>query len=97
MIGRDRGQTGHALPARGKGVAQFAGHGDRVTIGGAELGAKRVERGFQAAEPQPQRRRRLNHRLDAPMAHARRLQMRAPNVPTDDDAHSSSQLSQGDA
>ena len=94
MIGRDRSQTRDALSARGKGVAQFAGHGDHVTVGAAELSAKRVERGFQAVESQPKRRRRLNHRFDAPVLHARRFQMRAPDVPTDDDAHRSSQLSE---
>ena len=93
-IGRDRGQTGHALSARGKHVAELAGHGDHVVIGGAQLRAKRVERGFQAVEPQPKRRRRLNHRFDAPVLHARRFQMRSPDIPTDDDAHRSSQLSE---
>ncbi len=35
MIGRDCSQTRDALPARGKGVAQLAGHGDHVTVGAA--------------------------------------------------------------
>ena len=97
MTGRDRGQAGHALPARGKGVAQFAGHGDCVTIGGTELGAKRVERGLEAVEPEPQWRCGLKHRFDAALAHPRRLQMRAPDIPADDDAHASSELCSADA
>jgi hypothetical protein len=90
MIRRDRSQPCYALSARGKGVAELTRHGDRVTVGAAQLSAKRVERDFQAIESQPQRRRRLNHRFDAPVLHARGFQMRAPYIPTDDDAHRSS-------
>ena len=87
MTGGDRSETRDALSARGKGVAQFAGHGDRVMAGVAELGMEGVERGLEAVEPQPERRRRLNRGFDPPVPHARRFQMRSTDVPTDDDAH----------
>jgi hypothetical protein len=45
MMGRDRSQPRYALSARGKGVAEFARHGDHVTVGAAQLSAKRIERG----------------------------------------------------
>ena len=96
MIGRDRRQAADALLSRGKGVAQFAGHGDRVTVGPAQLSVEGVESGFEAVEPEPKRRRRLNRRFDAPVLHARRFQMRSPDVPTDDDAQSCSQIQGGD-
>ena len=81
MIGRDRGQTRDALSARGKGVAEFAGHGDRVTVGVAELSAERVERGIEAVESEPKRRRRLNHRFDAPVASRAPLSNARPRCP----------------
>src|ERR1700722_6835459 len=92
MSCRNRGQTDHAFSARWKRVAQLASHGDHMMVSVAQLSAERVERGFQAAESQPKRRRLLNHRFDAPALHARRFQMRSPDIPTDDDAHRSSQV-----
>src|SRR5882762_7329800 len=93
MIRRDCGKTGDALSAGGKSVAEFARHGDHVTVSSAELSAEDVEGRLQAVQSKPERRRRLPHRFDATVLYARRFQMRAPNIPPDDDAHRSSQIS----
>ena len=90
MICRDRGESRHALAARGKGVAQFAGHGDRMMVGAAQLSMEAVEGGVEAVEPEPKRRRSRKRRFDPPVLDARGFQMSAADVPTDDDAHRSS-------
>ncbi len=81
-----------ATPSRREGKASQSSpcHGDYVTISVADLRAKRIEGGVQGFESEPDRRRRLKDRFDTPVLHARRLQMRAPYVPTDDGAHHSS-------
>ena len=94
MTRGNRGETGDALASRGKGVAQFAGHGDRVAIGAAQLSMEGVEGGVEAVEAEPKRRRSRKRRFDPPVLHARRFQMRSADVPTDDDAHRSSRFDQ---
>ena len=51
MAGGDRSEPRDALSSRRKGVAQLAGHGDRVMAGVSELGMEGVERGLEAVEP----------------------------------------------
>ena len=97
MTCRNRGESGDALAPRGKGVAQFAGHGDRVTVGAAQLSMEGVEGGVEAVEAEPKRRRSRKRRFDPPVLHARRFQMRSADVPTDDDAHRSSRFDASDA
>ncbi len=53
MARGNRRETRDALSSRGKGVAQFAGHGYGVTVGAAQPGLQGVERGFEAVEPEP--------------------------------------------
>ena len=96
MAGSDRSEPRDALSSRRKSVAQFAGHGDRVMAGVSQLGAEGVERGLEAVEPQPERRRRLNRGFDTPIPYPRRFKMRSTDVPTNDDAHGLTKSS-GDA
>ena len=95
-----RGLLPHRLPARARAqcsdpqlaMAEAQPSGVRLVF---QNRAKRIERDVQTVEPQPKRRRRLDHLFDAPVAHASGFQMRAPYIPTDDDAHRSSKHPRG--
>src|ERR1019366_6033761 len=79
--GSDAAQT--VLEAVGK----LRRHRDGVKIGRAEDRVRRANRLFDKSQAEMWRARLLRHGDNAPIFRARRLEIRAANVPADDAAH----------
>ena len=80
-------EGGDALAARREGHRQFPGHRHGVGVGGTQLGPGGSKRLVEPGDVEPERRGDLDRRDEATAFRAGGLEMGAPDVPADHDAH----------
>ncbi len=73
--------------AIGKNIGELGGHGDRMARRLRKERPRLIERRLETADPEPQGTGDLPRRGDDAIVAARELQMRAADVPTENDAH----------